>query len=759
MPRAGISDYVEDKTNRISTTSTYRTAMVGAAKKGPVDTPYLCTGQTNFLSKFTPNETIELGWDTALFEAWQYLKTQQNLYFVRAISRDALYGGCSIRTFKSEKEHAPFSKGLGLDEDPELDYENDALVLVGADPGDYNNDISVSIITDPDEVKLDGCFIIRVYKNNNKVEDHVCSLDPKYKNGYGVNCFAENVLNASNYIRAFVNDETDNITAESYSLKVVGTVNFTNKTIAVKTSILRDHAYKLGDIVKCTDITKKTGFYECTLAGTSAHEKPSFSDDETNYKKEVVDGTCTWKLKEVIVPYAKETSFNAGDIVTITKTKTMNFRAKTSGTTGLTEPTWINGDTPLVVVQDGSVTWVNQDQTQEISIVNCYTYKEGEKDSKLDLSRYTAYSDLYLVTEANLPKTSIVEDPTLLEAQNVEKEVTYTAIYTGEASTKHYILPKQSKKENGTYARTSLAGGFDGSAVTDADRIRALNTLRSTKDYTFQLIMDGGNTTPAYQRAISDICDVRLDSCHGIISVPYECGQGMISGDPLTDTLDYRKDRLNANTANLELYTTHQLVYDEFNDRNMYISPGCFVAATIMDVAQTYGWHYTTAGQNRGVINSLDTAIAYEDEILNSFCDNQINPIIKEPGIGQVIGDDYTLLSTACDMQDAHISRYVNIYLRPRVRDALKTFLFEFNDDETRKTVTKMLETFVLPEVSSRAIQDYKIICDTTNNTPRDIQNSTCNVWIFLQPTHIIRWMRIGYILTQNGVQDAGVSY
>ena len=48
---------------------------------------------------------------------------------------------------------------------------------------------------------------------------------------------------------------------------------------------------------------------------------------------------------------------------------------------------------------------------------------------------------------------------------------------------------KASKKVNGAYVPTALAGGFDGTAVTDADRIRALNTLKSTKDYTFQLII------------------------------------------------------------------------------------------------------------------------------------------------------------------------------------------------------------------------------------------------------------------------------
>lgn len=756
MPRSGVSDYINDQTNRVSTTGTYRTALVVASKKGNPNVPMLVTGQTNFLENFTPNETIELGSDLAMFEAYLYLNEQPNLYVVRAIHDDALIGGCKIRTFKSSLKNESLKEGFSNTDEADFDYEQDAVLIYGKDPGNYNNDISVAIITDPEEVRLDGCFIVRVYKNNVKVEDHICSLDPSFKDGFDVNCYVENVLKNSLYIRAMVNDDEDVITDTSYAVNVVGTVKFTNSTIAVKTTMLRDHAYTKGTITRVADLSDQTAFYECTKDGTTAHVTPSFTTEEA-YKDVVEDGDATWTLKEIVKKYETEKEYKAGDIVTITnKTKVMNFRAKTAGTTSTVQPTWIVDDVPVETVQDGTVTWVNLDQTEEVSSIVAYTYKQGQADTKLDLSSYKVYSDYYLVQEANLPKTVEIEDPTLTVPATVTADVTYVATYNGTVSEEHYTLPKASDIEAGAYVPTKLAGGFDGSAVTDGDRIRALNTLRSTRDYTFQLIWDGGNTTPAYQREIDSLCEARNQSCHGILSVPFENATGRITGDAMQDTLDYRRNSLGS-SMNLELYTTHQLVYDQFNDRQMYVSPGCFVAARIMDVAQTYGWHYATAGENRGVINSLDTAVTYEDGVLDSFCDYQINPIIKEPGVGQIIGDDYTLISKACALQDAHISRYVNIYLRPRLRDSLKSFLFEFNDDETRNLITKMLETFMSPEVSSRAIEDYRIVCDRTNNKDIDIQNSICNVWVYIRPTYIIRWLKLGLILTNSDVQAGGV--
>ena len=113
MPKPSVTTNVVDRTTRVNSVGTYNAAIVIAAKKGPINEPTLVTSQTDFLRRFTPNETIELGWDGAHHEAFQYLATQSNLYVVRAAhtsdlaDRDddsiALFGGCNIMLYKSEK--------------------------------------------------------------------------------------------------------------------------------------------------------------------------------------------------------------------------------------------------------------------------------------------------------------------------------------------------------------------------------------------------------------------------------------------------------------------------------------------------------------------------------------------------------------------------------------------------------------------------------------------------------------------------------
>ena len=58
MPKVTTS--VVDLTNRVSSEGTYNSAIVVAAKKGPINKPTLVTSQTDFLERFTPNEVLEI---------------------------------------------------------------------------------------------------------------------------------------------------------------------------------------------------------------------------------------------------------------------------------------------------------------------------------------------------------------------------------------------------------------------------------------------------------------------------------------------------------------------------------------------------------------------------------------------------------------------------------------------------------------------------------------------------------------------------
>lgn len=511
---------VEDQSTRVSSTSSYNAAIVIAAKKGPINVPVKVTGQTDFLRRFTPNERLERNWDLAYYEAYRYLNDQGGLYVVRAahtvkdpdLETDsiALYGGCVLKMSTSENSNNSLEVGL---ENPKAYtfQDDDACLIYGADQGAYNNDLAVVVVTDPEQVRLDGAFILKVYKNKVLVETWTCSLDPSMKNGYGTSCFIETVLESSLYVRAI-------------------------------SAALDDDGY-------------------------------------------------------------------------------------------------------------------------------------------------------------GLPKA---QDELL-----------------------------------------KLQGGDDG--ADNVDYITALKTLGNINDIDIQLVWDGGNESIAYKNAINDLCKKREESCHGILSTRYA---DEVNADMLTAIKKFRNEDLNINSYSVEMYTTHQKYYDEFNDRYIYLSPGPYVCSLIIQTARERGWHWAVAGYNRGIVPSVDVAAKIEPTVADELSNIQVNPIIKDPGAGNVIMDELTMWNLASDLQDAHIARWINIFVRPNLKTMLKSFLFEFNDEETRALLTRKIITFMEPQKAGRACYAYRVVCDETNNLDDDIENNRLNCWLYIKPEKISKEIRQKIILT-----------
>lgn len=301
-----------------------------------------------------------------------------------------------------------------------------------------------------------------------------------------------------------------------------------------------------------------------------------------------------------------------------------------------------------------------------------------------------------------------------------------------------------------------LAGGFDGydTDASGADqtkgyRIKALNTLKSVNDIELSLIMDGGYTDPAYQKQMIALCQEREESTFAILSMPYDKS---VSADKINAMTTYASSELNANSYLAALYAPHQKMYDEFNDKYIYVDPATFVAGRVSYVAENYGWHWPAAGYNRGIVNTLDAAATFTTGELDRLSEFQVNCLIKDPGTGIVIYDHLTTQSKASDLQEQSISIYLNVYLRPALKGMLKYYLFEFNDEQTRSAIESKVDVFMRSEKANRACYDYKVVCNEENNLPTDIENNRLNVWLYIKPTKAAKFIEQKIIITPYSV-------
>lgn len=337
-------------------------------------------------------------------------------------------------------------------------------------------------------------------------------------------------------------------------------------------------------------------------------------------------------------------------------------------------------------------------------------------------------------------RNMFVED--VLEGSNYIAAISNPVIATS-------VLPKAQGTTTLSKNALNLNGGSDGEAVQDGQRITALKTLENVNNISVQLIMDGGNTTEVYHRAIVDLCSARDEATYGILSTPYEDEIGM---EAVTNLVSYRNETLNLNTYLAGLYTPHQKVYDEFNDRYIYVDPSAFVAGAISKSATNYGYHFPAAGYNRGIINTIDVVRSFLPGEVDVLSEAQINTIISDPSRGIVIYDQQTLLSKASDLQEQSISNMINLNLRPSLKEFLKDYLFELNDEITRSNIVAKIETYMDAEKANRAVYDYYVVCDETNNTANDIQSKNLNVWLYIKPTQPAKFIEQRIIITPYAV-------
>ena len=160
---------------------------------------------------------------------------------------------------------------------------------------------------------------------------------------------------------------------------------------------------------------------------------------------------------------------------------------------------------------------------------------------------------------------------------------------------------------------------------------------------------------------------------------------------------------------------------------SVLIPPSTIALAVIAYNDQVaYPW-FPPAGFNRGLVTNASSVGyvksdgTYQPLILNQgqrdvLYTNNINPIAYIPNRGLVVYGQKTLNPVASALDRINVARLIN-YLSYYLDNLAKPFLFELNDVQTRKQVVSVFNSFMGSLVSLRAVYDYAVICDKSNNT------------------------------------------
>ena len=180
-----------------------------------------------------------------------------------------------------------------------------------------------------------------------------------------------------------------------------------------------------------------------------------------------------------------------------------------------------------------------------------------------------------------------------------------------------------------------------------------------------------------------------------------------------------------------------------------------------------YPW-FAPAGQRRGVVDNA-TNIGYLDGDTGEFVTdknrvqlrdveytNFINPIGYFTNVGLLNYGNKNSKDTASALDRTNVARLI-CYIRERLQQAVRPFIFEPNDSITRAEVKGVVATLLNDILAKRGVYDYLVVCDNSNNTPARIDRNELWIDIAIEPVKAVEFIYIPVRILNTG-EIAGLS-
>jgi phage tail sheath protein FI len=118
--------------------------------------------------------------------------------------------------------------------------------------------------------------------------------------------------------------------------------------------------------------------------------------------------------------------------------------------------------------------------------------------------------------------------------------------------------------------------------------------------------------------------------------------------------------------------------------------------------------------------------------------------------VGIVNFGNKTTTSITSALDRINVSRLI-AFLRGRLEEIGKLYLFEPNDDITRAEITNTVNSLMIDLVAKRGIYDYLVVCDLSNNTPARIDRNELWLDIAIEPVKAVEFIYIPLRIKNTG--------
>jgi hypothetical protein len=310
----------------------------------------------------------------------------------------------------------------------------------------------------------------------------------------------------------------------------------------------------------------------------------------------------------------------------------------------------------------------------------------------------------------------------------------------------------------GPYTYT-LQGGAYGIAVTSSNKQNAWDTYFADPDVADVSILIAGDADDALNQKVIDIAATRKD-CMAVISQPVGSGfadtaslanKATLSDVTFQTVIDSRNNDLNRDTSYAAMDGNWKQQSDSYNGITRWLPLNGDIAGLLARTETDFGAWFSPGGYARGTILNVNKLAfnpskAQRDLIYSAG----INNVVAFPGSGTVLWGDKTLQTKPSAFDRIQVRRLFNI-LEKSFATSANFILFEQNDAFTRRSFVNQIDPVLRDVQNRRGLENYRIVCDESNNPGSVVDRGEFVCDIFLQPTKSVQFVKLNFVANNSG--------
>lgn len=191
------------------------------------------------------------------------------------------------------------------------------------------------------------------------------------------------------------------------------------------------------------------------------------------------------------------------------------------------------------------------------------------------------------------------------------------------------------------------------------------------------------------------------------------------------------------NSSYAAVYFPHVKVFDKFAGKDRWYDPSIFAARQMAYTDSKDDPWFAPAGWKRGTLHKpvdVEVKLGQGDRDALYSGGNCVNPLVNFSNQGITIFGQKTTQRQSTALNRINVRRLM-IAIRKSVLGSCRQFVFEPNDAFTWERIEGTLNPFLDEIRRRRGIEEFRVVCDDTVNTPARIERNELFCKVVVKPT------------------------